>query len=184
MSSTNTRDLTVPAAQMFKLSPSGSGSSIQMNNNKKKNDLHWFTYVTWFQGCIIFICSSMLGLRTDEEGPAQTWATALWVISATFPRGLHNTRTRSSHHTNIRWVKAVLTQPPLLFNQEVRLLRTNSPMQSTMVWTMAGWPWRTQSTAKAPATAYKDTTFPHVTPAKHTAVRINPQLFTPCKHNL
>lgn len=62
-----------------------------------------------------------------------------------------------------------LTQPPLLFSQEVRLLRTNSPMQSTMVWTIAGWPWRTQSTAKAPATAYKETTFPQVTPdRRHT----------------
>lgn len=70
-----------------------------------------------------------------------------------------------------RLIKEVaLTQPPLLFNQEVRLLRTNSPMQSTMVWTIAGWPWRTQSTAKAPATAYKETTFPHVTPdRRHTS---------------
>lgn len=48
----------------------------------------------------------------------------------------------------------------------MRLLRTNSPIQSTMVWTIAGWPWRTQSTARAPATAYKETTFPQVTPSK------------------
>lgn len=57
-----------------------------------------------------------------------------------------------------------LTQPPLFFNQEARLLRTNSPMQSTMVWAYPGCPQLTQSTARAPATAYKDTTFPHVTP--------------------
>lgn len=60
---------------------------------------------------------------------------------------------------------AILTQPPLLFSHDVRLLRTNSPMQSTMVWTIAGWPWRTQSTARAPATAYRETTFPQVTPS-------------------
>lgn len=66
-----------------------------------------------------------------------------------------------------------LTQPPLLLNQDVRLLRTNSPMQSTMVWTIAGWPWRTQSTANAPATAYRETTFPHVTPDRRQVVEQN-----------
>lgn len=43
-------------------------------------------------------------------------------------------------------------------------------MQSTIVWTIAGWPWRTQSTARAPATAYKETTFPHVTPSGESHV--------------
>lgn len=68
-------------------------------------------------------------------------------------------------HTHLRGRSAILTQPPLLFSHDVRLLRTNSPMQSTMVWTIAGWPWRTQSTARAPATAYRETTFPQVTPS-------------------
>lgn len=68
-------------------------------------------------------------------------------------------------HTHLRGRAAILTQPPLLFSHDVRLLRTNSPMQSTMVWTIAGWPWRTQSTARAPATAYRETTFPQVTPS-------------------
>lgn len=67
-----------------------------------------------------------------------------------------------------------LTQPPLLFNHDTRLLRTNSPMQSTMVCTIAGCPCRTQSTARAPATAYRDTIFPHVTPVHwKTEIDIN-----------
>lgn len=63
--------------------------------------------------------------------------------------------------------KVPLTQPPLRFNQEIRLLRTNSPIHSTIVCIIAGWPWRTQSTASAPATAYKETTLPQVTPSKN-----------------
>lgn len=73
-----------------------------------------------------------------------------------------------------KWIDLFLTQPPLLFNHDTRLLRTNSPMQSTMVCTIAGCPCRTQSTARAPATAYRDTIFPHVTPVhRETEIDIN-----------
>ncbi len=66
----------------------------------------------------------------------------------------------------IELMDLLLTQPPLLFNHDKRLLRTNSPMQSTIVCTITGCPCRTQSTARAPATAYRDTIFPHVTPVE------------------
>lgn len=46
-----------------------------------------------------------------------------------------------------------LTHPPLFLSHGTRLLRTNSPRLSTMVCTMTGWPWRTQSTARPAATA-------------------------------
>lgn len=60
---------------------------------------------------------------------------------------------------------AGLTHPPRLFSQETRNLRTNCPRLSTMMWTVDGCPCLTQSTARAPATAYMDTTLPHVIPA-------------------
>lgn len=67
------------------------------------------------------------------------------------------------------------THPPRLFSQETKNLRTNCPRQSTMMWTVDGCPCLTQSTARAPATAYMDTTLPHVIPAvgrKHDQVKL------------
>lgn len=58
----------------------------------------------------------------------------------------------------------LLTHPPRLFSQGTRNLRTNWPRLSTKMWTEDGWPCLTQSTARAPATAYMDTTLPHVIP--------------------
>lgn len=36
------------------------------------------------------------------------------------------------------------------------------------MWTVVGWPCRTQSIARAPATAYMETTLPHVIPVVKT----------------
>lgn len=58
-----------------------------------------------------------------------------------------------------------LTHPPRLFSHWTKNLRTNWPRLSTKMWTVVGCPCLTQSTARAPATAYMDTTLPHVIPA-------------------
>lgn len=71
----------------------------------------------------------------------------------------------STNSTPSRHLGLPLTHPPRLRSQGARVLRTNSPRQSTRAWTMAGWACRTQSTASPAATEYRDTTLPHVMPA-------------------
>lgn len=71
----------------------------------------------------------------------------------------------STNSTPSQHLGLPLTHPPRLRSQGARVLRTNSPRQSTRAWTMAGWACRTQSTASPAATEYRDTTLPHVMPA-------------------
>lgn len=73
-----------------------------------------------------------------------------------------------------------LTHPPLLFSQGTRNLRTNWPRLSTKMCTVVRWPCRTQSTARAPATAYMETTFPHVIPIVGKKERKKKKSVAPC----